>query len=106
MDDSSKVVSVFANDPHGSNPRARVSGPDFLDYVARSTTLEKLAVMRDGRAPLIRNGQSQTLMVTFATADLFASMGQPALARPRLRERRRSARRAAGGRALAPLLAG
>ncbi len=50
---------------HGSNPRARVSGPDFLDYVARSTTLEKLAVMRDGRAPLIRNGQSQTLMVTY-----------------------------------------
>ena len=79
VDDSSKVVSVFANDPHGSNPRARVSGPDFLDYVARSTTLERLAVMRDGRAPLIRNGQSQTLMVTFASAELFASMGQPAL---------------------------
>ncbi len=79
VDDASKVVSVFANDPHGSNPRARVSGPDFLDYAARSTMLEKLAVMRDGRAPLIRNGQSQTLMVTFATAELFACMGQPAL---------------------------
>ncbi len=79
VDDTSKVVSIFASDPQGSNPRARVSGPDFLDYVARSTTLDKLAVMRDGRAPLIRNGQSQTLNVTYATADLFASMGQPAL---------------------------
>ena len=79
VDDASKVVSIFASDPQGSNPRARVSGPDFLDYVARSTTLEKMAVMRDGRAALIRNGQSQTLNVTYATADLFASMGQPAL---------------------------
>lgn len=79
VDDPSKVVSVFANDPQGSNPRARVSGPDFLDYLARATTLEKMAVMRDGRAPLIRNGQSQTLMVTLASADLFASMGQSAL---------------------------
>lgn len=79
VDDPSKVVSVFANDPHGSNPRARVSGPDFLDYVARSTTLEKMAVMRDGRAPLIRSGQSQTLNVSYASVDLFASMGQPPL---------------------------
>jgi putative ABC transport system permease protein len=76
VDDASKVVSVFTNDAQGSNPRARLSGPDFLDYAARSTTLEKLAVMRDGRAPLIRNGQSQTLTVTFASADIFASMGQ------------------------------
>ena len=79
VDDHRKVVSVFASDPQGSNPRARVSGPDFLDYAARSTTLEKLAVMRDGRAPLIRNGQSQTMQVTYATADLFASMGQEPL---------------------------
>jgi predicted permease len=79
VDDTSKVVSVFINDPQGSNPRARVSAPDFLDYVARSTTLEKMAVMRDGRAALIRNGQSQTLNVTYATADLFASMGQAPL---------------------------
>lgn len=79
VDDASKVVSIFTNDSQGSNPRARVSGPDFLDYAARSTTLEKMAVMRDGRAPLIRNGQSQTLFVTHASADLFASMGQPAL---------------------------
>ena len=78
VDDASKVVSIFANDPQGSNPRARVSGPDFLDYVARSTTLEKMAVMRDSRAPLIRNGQSQTVNVTLATADLLASMGQTA----------------------------
>ena len=79
VDDASKVVSVFTNDAQGSNPRARVSGPDFLDYVARSTTLEKIAVMRDGRAPLIRNGQSQTLTVTYASADLFAAMGQQPL---------------------------
>ncbi|MGH9219152.1 MAG: ADOP family duplicated permease, partial [Vicinamibacterales bacterium] len=78
VDDPSKVVSVFANDQQGSNPRARVSGPDFLDYVVRSTTLEKMAVMRDSRAPLIRNGQSQTVNVTLATADLHASMGQTA----------------------------
>ncbi len=79
VDDASKVVSVFASDAQGSNPRARVSGPDFLDYVARSTTLEKMAVMRDGRAAWIRNGQSQTLFVSYASADLFASMGQPPL---------------------------
>ena len=80
VDDPSRVVSVFTNDPQGSNPRARVSAPDFLDYLARIKTLEKMAVMRDGRAPWIRNGQSQTLTVTYATADLFASMGQLALA--------------------------
>jgi putative ABC transport system permease protein len=78
VDDASKVVSIFASDPQGSNPRARVSGPDFLDYAARSTTLEKMAVMRDWRAPLIRNGQSQTVNVSLATADLHAAMGQVA----------------------------
>jgi putative ABC transport system permease protein len=78
VDDASKVVSIFASDPQGSNPRARVSGPDFLDYVARNTTLERMSGMRDWRAPLIRNGQSQTVNVMLATADLFASMGQPA----------------------------
>ena len=79
VDDPSRVVSVFTDDPQGSNPRARVSAPDYLDYAARTTTLEKLAVMRDGRAPLIRNGQSQTLTVTYASAELFASMGQAPL---------------------------
>lgn len=76
VDDASKVVSVFASDDQGSNPRARLSGPDFLDVVARSAALEKMAAMRDGRAAWIRNGQSQTLSVTHASADLFASMGQ------------------------------
>lgn len=76
VDDSSKVVSIFASDTHGSNVRARVSAADLLDYRARSTTLAPIAAMRDARAPLIRNGQSQTLTVTFATANLFAAMGQ------------------------------
>jgi putative ABC transport system permease protein len=76
VDDSSRVVSVFASDTHGSNPRARVSAPDLLDYRARTTTLEHLSGMRDGRVALIRNGQSQTLAVSYATANLFAAMGQ------------------------------
>lgn len=78
VDDASKVVSMFASDPQGSNPRARVSGPDFLDYAARSATLERMSVMRDWRAPLIRNGQSQTVNVNLASAELLASMGQSA----------------------------
>ena len=76
VDDHSKVVSIFVSDTHGSNFRARVSAPDLLDYRARTTTLEQLAAMRDGRAALIRNGQSQTLNATYATANLFAAMGQ------------------------------
>ena len=43
--------------------------------------------MRDGRAPLIRNGQSQTLTVTYATANLFAAMGQSPLDRTGVSER-------------------
>ena len=79
VDDSSRVVSIFASDTHGSNPRARVSGPDFLDIRGRSTTLEQMAVFRDGDAPLIRNGQSQTLRVSYTTSNLFDVMGQPAI---------------------------
>src|SRR5687768_6987113 len=41
--DPSKVVSVFANDQQGTNPRARISGPDFLDFVPRRTTLEEMS---------------------------------------------------------------
>ena len=73
------MVSIFATDTHGSEPRARVSGPDFLDVQARTTTLTDPAVFRDGRAALIRNGQSQTLTVSYATANLFAAMGQRAI---------------------------
>lgn len=76
VDDTSRVVSAFASDTHGSNPRARVSAPDLLDYRARSTTLEHLAGLREGRVPLIRNGQSQTLTAGYATANLFFAMGQ------------------------------
>jgi predicted permease len=79
VDDNSKVVSMFVSDTHGSNSRARVSAPDLLDFRARATTLEQLSGMRDGRAALITNGQSQTVAVTYATANLFASMGQAPL---------------------------
>ena len=79
IDDPSKVVTIFASDTQGANPRARVSGPDFLDIQARTTTLTDLAAFRDGRAPLIRNGQSQTLSVSYATAGLFSAMGQRAI---------------------------
>jgi putative ABC transport system permease protein len=79
VDDNSKVVSFFVVDAHGSTFRGRVSAPDLLDYRARSTTLGQLAGMRDGRAPLIRNGQSHTLGVMHATANLFAAMGQSPL---------------------------
>jgi predicted permease len=85
VDDGSKVVSVFASDTHGSNPRARVSAADFLDYRARSTTLERIAVMRQARASLITDGQSRTLQVSYATGDVFAAMGQPAAAGRTLR---------------------
>jgi len=79
VDDNAKVVSLFASDTHGANFRGRVSAPDLLDYRARATTLEQLGAMREGRAPLIRNGQSQTLGVGYATANLFAAMGQSPL---------------------------
>jgi len=86
VDDNSKVISIFISDTHGSDFRARVSEPDLLDYRARSTTLEQLAAMKDGRAALIRNGQSQTLTVTYATANLFVAMGQTPLAGRLFRE--------------------
>jgi putative ABC transport system permease protein len=79
VDDEARVVSVFATDTEGSNPRARVSGPDFLDMEARATAIEKPAAYTMGYAPLIQDGQSQTLSVAHATANLFAAMGQPAL---------------------------
>ena len=79
VDDNAKVVSMFVSDTHGATFRARVSAPDLLDYRARTTTLEQLSAMRDGRAALIKNGQSQTLNVTYATANLFAAMGQSPL---------------------------
>lgn len=79
VDDNDKVVSIFAADTHGATFRGRVSAPDLLDYRARTTTLEHLAGMRDGRAALIRNGQSFTLSVSYATANLFAAMGQTPL---------------------------
>jgi putative ABC transport system permease protein len=78
IDDEERVVTVFASDTEGSNPRARVSGPDFLDIEARATAIEKPAAFTMGYAPLIRDGQSQTLGVAYATANLFAAMGQPA----------------------------
>jgi len=79
VDDEDRVVSVFATDTEGSNPRARVSGPDFLDIEARATAIEKPAAFTMGFAPLIQDGQSQTLAVSYATANLFTAMGQPAV---------------------------
>jgi putative ABC transport system permease protein len=79
VDDNSKVVTIFASDTHGSTFRGRTSAPDLLDYRARTTTLAQLSGMRGGRAALIRNGQSLTLSVNYATANVFAAMGQTPL---------------------------
>ncbi|HYE88449.1 MAG TPA: ABC transporter permease [Vicinamibacterales bacterium] len=80
VDDTSKVVSVEVNDAQGSMTGVyRVSGPDFLDYKSRATTIEAASAFRYASAPLIRNGQSQTLRASFATADFFTAMGQRAL---------------------------
>ena len=79
VDDASKVVSIFASDTQGADPRARVSGPDFLDIQARTTTLTDHGAFRDGRAALIRNGLSQTVRVSYATSNLFSAMGQRAV---------------------------
>ncbi len=77
VDDASKVITVSVNDTHGSMGQAhRVSAPDFLDYKARTKTLHALAAFRYGRAALIRNGQSQTLVVVYSSADVFTAMGQ------------------------------
>ena len=82
VDDVTRVVSVFTSDTRGSNPRARVSAPDLLDYRARTTTLTHLSGMREGRVPLIQDGQSRTLTAGFVTANTFMAMGQrPALGR-------------------------
>lgn len=80
VDDTSRVVSVFMSDTHGSNPRARVSAPELLDFRARSTTLVHLSGMREGRMPWILNGQSRTLTVSYATANVLTAMGQRAFA--------------------------
>jgi putative ABC transport system permease protein len=79
VDDNAKVVSFLAVDGHGETFRGRISEPDLLDYRARNTRLQYLAGMRDGRAPLISNGQSQTLGVIYATANLLSAMGQAPL---------------------------
>jgi putative ABC transport system permease protein len=79
VDDPRRVVSIFASDMHGENRRTRVSAPDYLDYRDRSQTLERISAFRQGRAPLIKDGQSRTLTVTWATGDFFAAMGQPAV---------------------------
>lgn len=80
VDDPSRVVSTFLSDTRGSNGRGRVSGPDFIDYRSRSTTLERISVFREGSAALIKDGQSRTLHVSHATGDFFAAMGQSAVA--------------------------
>jgi putative ABC transport system permease protein len=81
IDDKSKVVSIAVDDTHGSMRGAhRVSAADFIDYKARTRTLNTLSAFKYGRAALIRDGQSQTVNVVYATADVFASMGQRAVA--------------------------
>jgi predicted permease len=78
VDDSSRVVSVFASDTRGSNRRGLISGPDFLDIQERSQTLTKVSAFRGASAALIEGGESKTLDVVYASADLFAAMGQHA----------------------------
>jgi putative ABC transport system permease protein len=81
VDDTAKVVSVEVNDAQGSMTGVyRTSGADFLDYKAQATTIEAPAAFRYASAPLIRNGQSQTVRVSYATADFFTAMGQRAFA--------------------------
>ncbi|MDP2321533.1 MAG: ADOP family duplicated permease [Acidobacteriota bacterium] len=79
VDDPSRVVSTFLSDTRGSEGRGRVSGPDFLDYRARASTLKLVSVFRETSAALIAAGQSRTLRVSYATGELFAAMGQGAV---------------------------
>jgi len=84
-DDPKVVVSVFASDIKGSNPRMRTSALDYLAFRDRATSLERVSVMRPlvSSAALIKNGQSRTLAACLVTGDAMAALGQSAvLGRP------------------------
>ena len=77
--DPDRVVYLFMVDPQGRDDRSLVSGPDFLDYRAETTTVERLSAFTGGTFTRGDMGTPVRLRAMKVTADFFGSWGVPAV---------------------------
>ena len=66
---------IFGTDPRGTETRAPISIPDFLDYRRSLTTFQALGGSVRGSATLTGRGEAERLTVTRVTANLIDMWG-------------------------------
>lgn len=69
--DRDTLAAVFAVDPHRDSDRARVSGPDYLEWRAETRSFEALGAWRGDTATLTGVEEPIRLQVQCVTANLF-----------------------------------
>ena len=73
--DPERIVNVFAASPQNPDGRGELSYPDFLDYRARSQTLEYISAYQISGAVLAAGDESVRVTGADVSADLFPLLG-------------------------------
>ena len=78
--DAGRLVSLETLWTNTGRASQDVSGPDFLDWQARNSVLERMAVSSGDDFPVIVGGRAMFATTRFVSAEFFAVFGQTAAA--------------------------
>jgi putative ABC transport system permease protein len=77
--DPDRVVSLFETKQKANNPRNVIAPGNFVEWRARSRTLEQIGMTGSSRKNLMLDGQPEEVTGRFASSDVFRALGAPAV---------------------------
>ena len=77
--DPDRIVSIFEAKRKGKNPRNVIAPGNFVEWRARSRTLQHIGMTGSARKNLMLNGQPEEVAGRFASSDIFRALGVQAV---------------------------
>jgi len=73
--DPDRIVSIFEAKRKGKNPRNVIAPGNFVEWRARSRTLQHIGMTAPSRENLMLNGEPEEVAGRFASSDVFIALG-------------------------------
>ena len=77
--DPDRIVSIFETKRNAKNPRNVIAPGNFVEWRARSRTLECIGMTQSSRKNLMLDGQPEEVTGRVASSDIFRALGVPAV---------------------------
>jgi hypothetical protein len=76
--DPDRIVSIFESKAKANNPRNAIASANFVEWLARSQSLEHIGMTGSSRRNLTVDGQPEELLGRFASSEVFQALGAAA----------------------------